>query len=141
MFQFADAGIDAFRDGCRFQAVAEFRHNHAAHRLRVHGLGQGLDGNQIVVAVHDQPRKKIGFAEDYAIGITIAHHPFPIADGFLNTFPEQAAEVIDGVGRNHADGDLRGAAVEGRAQKFPALIGDADSRPGATPSAETMSER
>ena len=133
LLQFADAGIDAFRDGCRFQALAEFRHNHAADRLRVHGLGEGLHGNQIVVTVHDQPGKKVGFAEDHAIGIAIAHDPFPITDGFLNAFPEQAAEVIDGVGRNQADGDLGGAAVEGCAQEFPALVGDAHRGPRRDP--------
>ena len=101
-----------------------------ADRFRIHRLGKHLDGKQIVVTVHDQAGQKVAFAEDHAIGVAVVDHAFAIADGFLNTFPQQAGRSFTGVGRNHADGDLRGAAVERGAQKFAAIIGDAHAVPG-----------
>ena len=57
LFQLADSGIDAFGDGRWFQPLPELGDNYLADRLRVHGLGEDLQGEQVVVAVHDQARE------------------------------------------------------------------------------------
>ena len=68
-----------------------------ADRLRVHRLGEDLDGKKVVVAVDDQAGKEVAFAEDHAIGIGVAHHPFAIGDCVLNSLAHQAGQVIDRV--------------------------------------------
>ena len=70
------------------------RNNRLADRFRVHGLGEDLEREQIVIAVHDQAGKKVGFAEDHAIGIGVAHHPLAITDRGLDALAQEAVKVI-----------------------------------------------
>ena len=87
MLQLADSRIDTFGDRHRFQVLVQRGQNAAAGGFGVHGLGQRLDGEQVVVAIHDQPGQEIAFAEDDAVSIGVAHHALSVGDRSLNALP------------------------------------------------------
>ena len=85
-------------------------------------LGQNLQRQQIVIAIDDQPRQKVRFAEHDPVGVGILHHALAIGDGITDAPAEQAIHVVDAVAGKQSNRDLRGTAVEGCSQKFAAFI-------------------
>jgi len=94
-----------------------------------------LERENVVVAVDNEAREEVGFAEDYAAGVGVLDISFAIGDGFADALRDERGEIGDGVARgrfsgDHADGDLRGGTVEGGAVEFAALVEDGDGCAG-----------
>ena len=84
----------------------------------------------VVIAIDDEPRQKISFAEDDAIGVGIRDEFFAVGDGGANALRDQSRQIVDRAVRDHADRDLRRRTVERGPKKFPPRIVDADQRAG-----------
>ena len=78
--------------GCRFELCGQLRDESFPDRVGVHGLGQDLEGKEVVVAVDNEPREEVGFAEDDAIGVGVRDDPFAVGDGIGNMLAEQERE-------------------------------------------------
>jgi hypothetical protein len=63
------------------------------HDLCIHGLGEDLHRENVVVAVYDEPRQEIGFAEDHAVGIGVADERFAIGDGIGDALTKQRRKI------------------------------------------------
>ena len=72
------------------------------------------------------PQKKISFAEDHPVRIGVTNQRLSISDRFVDAVTDQGSEICNRLGRDQANGDLRGAGVERGAERFPALVGDRD---------------
>jgi hypothetical protein len=118
-------------DGGRFELFIQFGDDCLSDRLRIHRLGKKLHGKQIVIAIHNQTGEKVSLAEHHTISVGIAHHFFPIRGSGPNALAQQTLQILHRLRRNHADGNLRGAAVERGPQRFAALIRDLDQRSGS----------
>ena len=134
-FEFADPGVDALDDGGWAQAGGQFREDGLADGFAVHGLGEDLEGKNVVVAVDDQAGEEVGFAEDEAIGLGVADESPAVGNSVGNALAKQGGEIRDRFmggrpSRKHADGDLRRAGIERRAQVLAAVVGNADERAG-----------
>ena len=131
LLQFPHPGIDPFDNGGGFELLIEFGRNYLTHRLPIDCLGKYLQREQVVIAIDDQPGQKVRLAENDSIRVAISHHPRTIGDRCLQAFAQQAGQVSHRPGRNHADGNLRGAAIERRAQALATLISYLDQGPGS----------
>ena len=65
-----------------------------AYAVRIHRLGEHLQREQIVIAIHDQPGQEIRLTEDDAVSIGVAHHSLAISDRFLDAVPQEAVGVL-----------------------------------------------
>ncbi len=116
-FEFADARIDALDDRGGSEMLGESGENGFADGVGVHGLGEDLDGEDVVVAIDDEAGEEVGFAEDEAVGVGIADEVLAVGDGVGDAVSQKCGEIRDWIGRDHADRDLRGTGVEGRADE------------------------
>ena len=124
-FEFADAGVDALEDRGGSEMLGECGEDGFANGVGVHGLGEDLEGEDVAVAIDDEAGEKVGFAEDEAVGVGIVDYVLAVGDGVGDAVAQKCGEIRDWIGRDHADGDLRGTRVEGRAHGLAAMIGDA----------------
>ena len=112
------------------QALGQLGSKSLAHDLGVHGLGENLHRENVVVAIDDEAGQEIGFAEDHAVGIGVVDDRLAIGDGIGDALAQQRREIGDRLVRDQADGDLRGAGIERGAEGLAAMIGDGDQRAG-----------
>ena len=91
-FQFADAWVDPLDDRSWVQSVGEFREDRLADGIGVHGLSENLQGEDVAVAVNDQPGEEIGFAENYAIGFGVVDQRLAIGDSIGDALAKQRLE-------------------------------------------------
>ncbi len=63
-------------------------------RRPVPGLRKNLQRIHVVVAVDDQPRQAVGFAEDQAVRIGIADGLLPIVHRFFQPLADQVEQVL-----------------------------------------------
>src|ERR1700722_9122776 len=110
--QSAYAGVDALNDGCRVQPGGELAEDRLADGVGVHGLGEDLQREDVAVAVDDQAREEIGFAEDDAVALGVVHQRLAIGDGLGDALAKQGWKISHWIVRDHADRDLRGARVK-----------------------------
>src|SRR5580698_5188560 len=80
-FELADAGVDAFDDGRGMKAGGEFGEDRLADGIGVHGLGEDLERENVVVAVDDEAGKEIGFAEDKTKSVGVVDERFAVGEG------------------------------------------------------------
>ena len=92
--------------------------------LCVHGLGEQLAAQNIVVLVNDEAGGDVGFAEEHAEGVGIAHHALTIRDGLADAVTQQLGILrrLHRIGRDHAQRNLRAGAVERRSVRLAALV-------------------
>jgi len=110
--QLADARVDAFHDGSWAHPLGQLRDDGFAHEVGVHPLREHLEGKDVVVAVDDEARKEICFAEDDPVSVAIADDLLAVRDGVGDALAQQGWKIGDRLMRcrlsgNHADGDLR----------------------------------
>ena len=109
--QFANAGVSSLHHGGGMQVFAQRGHNGLPHGIGIHTLGENLQRENVVVAIHDESRKKIGFAENEAVGVGVADQRLPVGNCVGNALAEQGREVRHRLRRDQADRNLRGAGV------------------------------
>ena len=126
LLEFADAAVHALDDARGFEFGGQCFNHDLADGLGIHGLGKNLDREHVVVAIDDEARQKISLAEDDTVGVGIRDELLAVGDGGTNAIGDQGRQVGDFIARDHADRDLRRAAVEGRAQELAAEIEDPD---------------
>ncbi len=117
LFQRPHAGIVAGDDGSRREL--RFERGDDLGRGAVHALIQRLNGETVVIAIHDQRGQEIRFGMNQTIGRRIGDHLFAEALG-----GGDAGRQVDRVGRasEHPQGDLRGRAVMGLAEEHAAVV-------------------
>jgi len=112
------------------QPLRQLGNHGGAYQLGIHGLGENLQRENVVVAVDDQARQEISFAEDDAVSIRVVDKRLAIGNGISDALAKQGREIGDHVMRNQADGDLRRAGIERTPEKLSAMICDCDERSG-----------
>ncbi len=110
--------------------LAHLGNQSRTHALGIHGLRKDLHGNNVVIAVHDQPGQEIGFAENHAVGIRIANHGLAIGDGIGEARAKQRRKIANRLLRDHSNSDLRRTGIERTAEALAAVIHYADQRAG-----------
>src|SRR5437868_2428987 len=83
-----------------------------SYTVGVHGLGEHLEGKNVVVTINNQTRQEIALAKDDAIGIGILDEFLAVRNSGGNSLLEQGCEIADRLMGKHADRDLRGTAIE-----------------------------
>ncbi len=133
LFKLADAGLGALHDPGGRKLFYQFGHHGLFDLVGVGGLGQSLEHQDVVVAVHDEAGEFVGFAENHAVGVGVPDHLSPVFDRVAHSLAHQPGEVFD-LGRGkQAQRDLRSCAVEGITQEPATLALDLDqgARSGA----------
>src|SRR5207253_4441472 len=92
LLKLAHSRIDPFHNGGRVQPAAELRHEGLPRRLAVHGLGEHLERDNVVVAVHDQAGEEVGLAENQPVGIGVADHEVSITQRFPDSLAKRSEE-------------------------------------------------
>src|ERR1700733_707303 len=123
-FELADSRVHAFDDGSGAKAFAQLGDQRGANDFRIHGLGENLQGENVVIAIDDEAGKEISLAEDDAVGVGVVDDRLAIGDGIGDALAQQGRKVFDGVARNQANGDLGGIGIERAAENLAAMIGD-----------------
>ena len=73
--------------GCSISVSSEVRV--CAHGLGVHGLGENLHGENVVVAIDDEAGEEIGLAEDDAVGVGVVNDRLAIGYGVGDALAKQ----------------------------------------------------
>src|SRR5207249_6790935 len=84
LLKLPDLGLNTFHDCGWTQSVFQFRDEGCAYVLGIHRLRQHLKREQIVVAIHNQPRKKVGLTKDQAICVAVGNYPLTICERGTN---------------------------------------------------------
>src|SRR5215469_7217118 len=106
LFKLPDVRFDSLGDRSWPQALREFLDEGGPNRLPIHSLRQDLHRQDVVVSVYDDSGEKIGFAEDYPVGIRLADKRRAIVNGRPNPLANQGREVLHRRMRDHPDGNL-----------------------------------
>ena len=128
LLEFADPLVHSLQDCGRFELLSQRGSNGLPHGIAVHGLGEHLEGENVVVAIDNQTRQEIALAEDNAVGISVMNEFLAVRDSGGNSLPQQGCEITHWLVGEHADRYLRGTAVKCRAQESPAFVRDAHQR-------------
>ena len=132
LLQLPYARVHPFDDGGGPEFLGQRPGHRFAHRVQVHGLGRTCRAHQIRVAVGDQSRQQIGFAEDKAVSVTVANHLAAKGQSVKNALANQRQQLA---GRNalasqQANRNLRGAAIKAGAERFAPPVGYREQRAG-----------
>src|SRR5581483_1755919 len=128
LFKFANMGIDPLHNQHRLKG-SELLLEGLAHWVRIHRLGEDLQGKDVVISIDDEAWQKICFAENQPVSVTVLDYSFPVGNCLLQTLAQQRIEIRHDFTRQQTDRNLRCAAIQGRAQKPAALVFDSDQRP------------
>ncbi len=71
LLKLSNACIHALDDSRGLQFIAKRLHDRFAHGCGIHRLGEDLNAEHVVIAIDNQARHKISFAEDDAVSIGI----------------------------------------------------------------------
>ena len=93
MLKFSNASIHALHDSRRLQFFAQSLQDGFAHGCGVHGLGQDLKREHIVIAIDNEAGQKISFAEDDAVGVGIRDEFLAVGDGGTNALRDQRRQI------------------------------------------------
>src|SRR5208282_1277971 len=115
-FELPDTRVSALEYGGGMQVLRKSGDDRLTDWIGVHGLGKDLEGEDVVVAVGDEAREEVRFAEDEAVGVGVVDYGLAVGERVGDALFQECGKVGDRLGGDHADGDLRGAGVEGRAQ-------------------------
>ena len=106
LLQFANPCFHSFDNSRRLQLLFQCVNDRRARRSRVHRLRQNLHRHHIVIAIHNQPRQKISFAENDAVSVRIRNQILPVSNSGPNALRDQSRQVRYRPVRDHADRDL-----------------------------------
>lgn len=119
-FGFADGAFVALDDAAWLEDVVEGLDDEVL--AEIHGEGEGLDDEEVAVAVDDEAGEAVGFAPDDAAEIEVDAGGFADGDGALDAAGEEVeVEILASVGEE-AGGDLGLGIVDGTAEGLAADV-------------------
>src|SRR5271157_1316259 len=132
LLQLADVRVDPLNHAAVGKMLAHRIEDNLPQLLAVEGLRERLHREYIVVFVEDEAGQQVGLAEDYAVGISVAHDLLAELHRAGDAFAQQQWELRFGdfFAAQQTYGDLRGAAVQRRTQLSSALISHVNQRSG-----------
>jgi hypothetical protein len=128
VFVRADRGVVSGDDAGGF--VENFQGGDYVRCRDVHALVEGLDGEEIGVAVDDQGREGIGFCVDQAVSVGVVDDPVSVGLGGGDAGPEESGVGFYWLRGEQAEGNLGGGAVVCSSLDAAILRGDTDGIAG-----------
>src|ERR1035437_7387750 len=115
-FEFAERGVRAPEDPFGKRHILESRHDHVLKTL--HARGKCLDGQIIAVAIDDQARELVRFAENPAVGAAVRVHLFaPIERLGKALFKKRSVNFLVFLIGQNAEGNQRMGMVKAATEK------------------------